>query len=86
MRIRRVFEWIQKILSIVIDWVTETYNWLSDAFTNWDMELEDFKEQLAFMARKTFEFIGIIMDKIRYCIGEIQKLIAEILKGFRGWG
>ena len=34
-------------------WFEDTVEWIKEAFTNWDMELNEFWVQIKYMARKT---------------------------------
>lgn len=71
------------------DWGVDTYEWISDAFTNWDTQLGEFWEQLIFMFEKTIEIIGWLIDKIAYFIREFGKLLntlSDIIGGvMKGW-
>lgn len=84
--IKEIGEYILKKIDQVTDWFKDTYAWISEAFTNWDMELYSFWDQLKQIMRQLGTFYLIAMDKLRYIIKEIKAFIKELLSGFRGWG
>lgn len=69
-----------------IDGFWDSYKWLSEAFSDWDMQWEDIKEQSHYIFSKIIEFILIAIDKIRSIIEFVTKLISELLDALsKGW-
>lgn len=80
-----IWEFIKDVPFRSWDKILETIEWLTEAFTNWDMQLYDFKDQLIDIFYKTAQFIHIIVDKIKYIVGELQELLRMFLSGLKGW-
>jgi len=82
---KEVFRFIKKAPFMFWDWVINTWTWLTEAFQNWDMELVAFKEQLVVIIGQTGRGIRMMMEKVKYLLVELQKLIGEMMQGFKGW-
>lgn len=83
---------VVEYIKIGWDWILdipqkigETYSWISEAFSNWDMELYEFKDQAVYLGHKIGQFILLVIDKGKQLFNEMQNLVQHLLDGLKGW-
>lgn len=88
-KFEQAIEFIKKLPSIIMNWFLETYEWVTEAFTNWDLELDNFREQVVQLGYQLVDFFYLIIYKGKEFIKELYSMIAEMLheflKAFDSW-
>lgn len=84
--IKKTIEFLRDLPSNIISWLGSTYEWLAEAFTNWDSELHNFKEELVKVIGQTGTALRIVIVKLKEILRDLGEIIKEFRQGFGGWG
>jgi len=82
MKLSTIIVWLADCMYKIKDWCLETWYDLTEIFSNWDTQLNDFKNQIVTMSNQVTNTFSDIMGKLRQAGGEIKQLIHEFGKMF----
>ena len=81
----KAIEYLKELPWKIVYKAIDTYNWLSDAFTGWDSQLNQFWDETKILISQGIYYLHVIIGKLRSLIYQFTDLLHELIGTMGRW-